>query len=485
MRSPLSDPQFPQLKAYVIEHTGLAYYEDKDEELATRIRRRLSASRLPDCGAYLRRLQDGDAGERELDALVKDLTIGETFFFRHQEQFDALREVVLPDVLERNETRRQLRIWSAGCSIGSEAYSVGILLRRDFADWISGWDISIIGTDINREFLSHARRGLYRDWALRSLPEETRQSYFTGSSNAWSILPEHREWVSFQYHNLATHPFPSLVNNLAAFDVILCRNVLMYFDWEMMSRIVSQLRECLVDGGWLLVGPSEGDIRLFRSFRTVNTPGATLHQRCERGTPEPEWVAPVLEPQPPIAPVSGQEDQWPASLTTVAGLDGTATPRERLAPFRDVDEWLASFNASESEATEPAPSRPDMTEVRRLADRGEWPNALQLCRELVDGSPLEPQGHFYQALVLEQMGNAPESETSLRRAIYLDRGFVLAHYHLGLLLQRQGDLQAAARAFRNAYRLLDRMEETDAFPDADGMTVADLKELVAMQTKEF
>jgi chemotaxis protein methyltransferase CheR len=127
----IQDPAYGLLKGFVIESTGLAYYVDKDEDLAGRIERRMSKRRAQDCAAYLRLLKDGHDGEAELDALIAELTIGETYFLRHRELFDALRDLVLPDLIERNRHTRRLRIWSAGCATGPEPYSVAILLRRE------------------------------------------------------------------------------------------------------------------------------------------------------------------------------------------------------------------------------------------------------------------------------------------------------------------------------------------------------------------
>src|SRR5262245_26353822 len=120
------DPDFRALKHHVIESTGLAYYADKDEELAARIGPRISQLALDGCGAYLTLLKNHEAGESERHLLINQLTIGETYFFRFTEQFDALRDVVIPDLLERNQATRSLRIWSAGCAIGAEPYSIAI-----------------------------------------------------------------------------------------------------------------------------------------------------------------------------------------------------------------------------------------------------------------------------------------------------------------------------------------------------------------------
>ena len=146
----VGDPFYTHLKEYVVESTGLTYYADKDADLARRVERRLSATGVRDCASYLEILRDPLRGAFEMDELIAEITIGETYFFRHPEHFDALRDQVLPDLILRNRGKRSLRIWCAGCADGPEPYSLAILLKREMAQEFLGWEVTILGTDINR-----------------------------------------------------------------------------------------------------------------------------------------------------------------------------------------------------------------------------------------------------------------------------------------------------------------------------------------------
>ena len=367
-----------------------------------------------------------------------------------------MRDRVFPDLIARNQARntakRSLRIWCAGCADGPEPYSVAILLKREMAHHLLGWEVTILGTDINRHSLAKAREGRFEEWALRSTPANIKNSCFSNQGRSWNIVPEFKEWVSFQFHNLVEHSFPSLINNLSAFDLIVCRNVMIYFGTDLMRRMIQQFHDSLVPGGWLVVGPAEPNMTCFTSFRTINAPGVTLYQKPDQ-TPHP---APLLEPftivlPPPIsAPPSSRE-------STTQGR--TADPVQRVPPTPD--------------------------DVRRYADDGAWEKASQCCEELLRKDNLQPNVHFYRALVLEQMSMHQEAKASLRRAIYLDRRSVLAHYYLGLLLQSGGDQGQAAKSFENALQLLALRPDTESFPDADGITVAELKKLAAMQIESL
>jgi chemotaxis protein methyltransferase CheR len=455
----VADPAYPRLKDFLIGATGLAYYADKDDDLAGRIAQRLARLGLPDCASYLTNLSS-TAGEGELDALIEDLTIGETFFFRHREMFDALRDVILPECIARNQHSRQLRIWSAGCSTGAEPYSVSILLRRDLGHLIQGWDVTIIGTDINRDFLARARAGCFEEWAFRGTPGELRRDCFTSSGTSWLLAPQFKQDVTFQYHNLVTHPFPSLLNNLFAFDVILCRNVAIYFSQPIVRRIVDHFCQSLVENGWLLVGHAEPNIETFAAFRTVNAPGAVLYQKTSVDNPTARFV-----------------DLPPAQLP-VAWLHPTESGPAHVGP-PEPHEPAATPNSPPASATGP----PQLVEIRALADRGEWEKAVNCCQQAVETDKLNPAVHFFHALILEQSGHHADAEQALRRSIYLDRAFCLAHYYLGLLLLKQGRLRPAARSFQNVLELLGRVDTNHVFTDGDGITAAELVKLTQMHLR--
>ena len=447
----VGDPLFPVLKQHVVGSTGLAYYTDKDTDLAWRISHRLSSLGMRDCASYLNLLLNPLRGPSELDALVAEITIGETYFFRHSEHFDALRNLVIPEIIARNAERRALRIWCAGCADGPEPYSLAIVLKRDMAHQLLGWAVTILGTDINRHCLARAREGKFEEWALRSTPDDLRNSCFRKEGRQWSLAPEYKEGVSFQYHNLVEHSFPSVLNNLVCFDLILCRNVMIYFGPDLTQRMIARFHDCLVPGAWLLVGPAEPNMTYFSSFRTVNAPGVTLYQK-------PDADSPIATNSVELAGQVGIG--WPIGYRAASDKANAASGPIDHGP--KVDEL---------------PHSPTLADVRRHADQGAWESAEHQCEQLLKTDNLNSEVHFYHALVLGQMRRPKEAEKSLRRAIYLDRRSVLAHYYLGLFLQSHGDSGQAGRSFENTLDLLRSRRDTDILAHADGITVAELKKL--------
>jgi chemotaxis protein methyltransferase CheR len=454
----VTDPGYQSLKHYLIESTGLAYYEDKDSDLAARVGARLGELKLPGCDAYLDLLKDHRTGESERHLLIGQLTIGETYFFRHTEQFEAFRDVVFPDIFERNQSSRTLRIWSAGAAIGAEAYSVAILLKQYFADRLAGWNVQILATDINQAFLARGQRGQFDERALRSTPDEVKREWFSASGTSWTIRPEIGGWVTFQYHNLVEHPYPSIVHGIAALDLILCRNVMIYFDWPVIDRIIGRFHECLVDGGWLAVGHAESNPDVFRAYRTVNVPGATLYQKSGERPVEPSSSAPISATETLWRPVSSAEQPWSPPV---------------LPPVPDS-------SRAGAEPRPPTPAFAGLALVRRLADEGKWTAAAHVCGELLEQDQLNPSVHFIQALILEQLKDRAGAERGFRRTLYLDRAFVLAHYHLALLLGLTDRRDSAIQSLRNVQALLSRLDGGEQIANADGLTVDDLRQLASM-----
>ena len=475
----LADPAFARLKALVIDVTGMAFYHDKDGDLAQILASRMAELAVAGCDHYLARLA-ADAGE--MDALVAELTIGETYFFRHKEQFDALRDVILPDLIERNRATRRLRIWSAGCATGPEPYSIAIMLEREFGMRIAGWHVTVLGTDINQKFLARAREGRYDQWAFRAMPEDIRAACFTKAGNQWQINAEYKRFVKFQYHNLIKSRFPSIIDNIAGFDLVICRNVIIYFSPETIAGLVPCFHESLTDGGWLVMGHAEPNQQLFRDFRTVNTPGAVLYQRADghrtrHAVPAEPAVPVVTAAHQPVLPRLTALDAGPRRRPHPAAAAGRAASDRAKPPLR-----------SPPLRSPPPPAPPGgeagsgLVRIRQLADCGRWEAAAAACDALLAATPMDAWGHFYRAMIHEQVGQAEDCEKALRRAIYLDRRMVLPHYHLGLFLLRRDDA-AAAKAFRNVLTLLQDLPDDGLVADGDKITAGQMREAVHMHLK--
>ncbi|WP_051946144.1 CheR family methyltransferase [Verrucomicrobium sp. BvORR106] len=461
----LRDPDFQKLKEWIIATTGLSYYADKDRDLATAVGR-CQQLEGRQAGEILEMLTRGL--DPALDRLVEELTIGETFFFRHLEMFHALRDHVLPDLIHRRAALKSLRIWSAGCSVGAEPYSLAILLHDLLGDAAQDWSFEIVATDINRRFLALARAGVYDNWALRGMEPELLKRTFHQLGARWRINDLYREAVTFRHHNLVKDKFPSIEHELSGLDLIICRNVIIYFDVPTNRRLADQFYRSLVPGGWLAVGHAEPHTEIFRAFQTVNAPGAVLYQRASEGegknAPSPGLAVPVSR--------SVAAPALPAAPTVQTVRTSAAAPQ-----------WVPVVR--EASPAVPEPVRPAEREANRetaveeittSADKGDLTSARKLAEALIAAQPLHEGAHFHLGLVLFQQGEWEKARMALKRSLYLRRDLAVAHYYLGLVQLGLGE--PAARSFQNARRLIIRLEGGAVLPWGDGLTAGELRALL-------
>jgi chemotaxis protein methyltransferase CheR len=345
------DPGYRQLKDHLIESTGLAFYAERDEPLTTLVAERLAVLGLRNCSSYAEFLAYGETGCAEMDVLIAQLTIGETYFFRDEEQFAAIRDVILPDILARKLCSKQLLIWSAGCATGAEPYSLAVLLERQLGVGMSGWQIRIHATDLNRTFLTQAMAGKFRAGALRSTSDEVKRECFVKEGLTWTIHPRYKQWILFQQMNLMESDFSASFPAGTQFDLIVCRNVMIYFSREVNGRLVGQFHQSLGDGGWLVVGSAEANIDNIKIFRAVNAAGARLFQK--------------IPPSSGLLAAAPEANPEPAST----GLPAAVMPSAH------------------------APASPqvviaDLDGLRQLADNGDWQGAAEYGKQLLSQNGL-------------------------------------------------------------------------------------------------
>jgi chemotaxis protein methyltransferase CheR len=207
----------------------------------------------------------GRTNERLLAELVEAMAINETFFFRDGQPFEVVRRAVLPELVKRRADVGRLHIWSAACSSGQEAYSVALLLRHHFPD-LAGWDIRILGSDLSAAMLERARQGRYSDLEVsRGLPAELRDGYFRRQADGWQLVDDVRRMVEFRPINL-NGAWPEL----PPLDLVLLRNVLIYFDVPTKQRILERVRRVLQPHGYLLLGGAETTHNLHDGFVPVS-----------------------------------------------------------------------------------------------------------------------------------------------------------------------------------------------------------------------
>jgi chemotaxis protein methyltransferase CheR len=260
---PLPDDVFRLLRDFIHDYCGIYFDDGSKFLLERRLNRRLEQHRLRSFTEYYHFLRYDRKREEELVVLIDNLTTNETYFFRENAQLKAFSEEILPELRVQSGSRRSLRIWSAGCSTGEEAYTIAILLLES-GDWWHDWQVEIIGSDINQRVLHTARRGLYKKGSHRATPPEMLRKYFVEEGRGdYRIIDPVRELVSFSYVNLLDPHKTSLIRDL---DIIFCRNVIIYFDQAAKKRVIDVFYRMLRESGYLLLGHSESLMNISTAF---------------------------------------------------------------------------------------------------------------------------------------------------------------------------------------------------------------------------
>lgn len=277
LEATLSEQAFDQLRAIIRERAGIDFPDEKRYLLESRIRPRLVACGMSSFEAYVRYLQQGHDPD-EMTHLLNAVTINETSFFRHPSQFEALGEELLPELAEqrRDHGTSEVRLWSAACSAGDEAYSLALLVTEQIKPRFPHVEFQIIGTDIDTDVLEKARTGHYRKRAIRNVPTAYLHKYFQRRDNTFVLNASIREMVTFRTLNLTD---AQDVRRMGDFDVIMCANVLIYFDQRRKKQVLQSLHRSLRPGGYLLVGGSEALGESAAQFETIQEKGALVYQR--------------------------------------------------------------------------------------------------------------------------------------------------------------------------------------------------------------
>lgn len=261
--TPLPDDVFRLLRDFIHDYCGIFFDDGSKFLLERRLNRRLQQRQLKSFEEYYHFLRYDRKREEELALLIDNLTTNETYFFREGAQLKAFSEEILPEIREALAGRKSLRIWSAGCSTGEEPYTIAMLMLES-GDWWRGWQVEILGSDINQRVLHTARRGVYKKGSLRATSAEMVAKYFVEEGKGdYRIIDRVRELVSFSYVNLLDPFKTSLIRDV---DIIFCRNVIIYFDREAKKKVIESFYDKLREGGYLLLGHSESLINISNAF---------------------------------------------------------------------------------------------------------------------------------------------------------------------------------------------------------------------------
>ncbi|MBN2202314.1 tetratricopeptide repeat protein [bacterium] len=481
---------------------GLLFPKERWLDLLKGIQAASKEFGFDDPEACIRWLMSTSLKKQHIETLALQFTVGETYFFREPKIFEALEKHILPELIRsRWESDRRIRFWSAGCCTGEEAYSIAILFSRMIPD-LHTWKISILGTDINPQFLQRAEEGVYREWSFRGTPYWLKENYFkVNAEGNYVIHPQIKKMVKFQSLNLVEDSYPSLFNDTNAMDIVFCRNVLMYFTQDHMNRIIERFHQSLMDKGWLVVGSSETSHIFFPQYTACNFPGAILYRKEKeakrryrdfvRGDGnDSAWDAdpafstfvPRFHPReekPAAAPARPRPVPEPAAETVVAAPPEPVSEYEQALGLYENGRYEEVIERSEKKLNGNG-SDPKLMSLlaKAYANRGQLKDAIVWCEKAISAEKLNPGHYHLRAVILQEQGDVENAIASLKRALYLDSDFVLAHFMLGNLSQQAGKIRESRKYFENALALLKGVGQETVLTESGGMTAGRMQQLI-------
>jgi len=245
----------PRLIQAVAEHTGVVIDSNKLVSLSYFLQQScLKLAISPE--EFVAELERSKPPAPLYNELIPHLMVGESYFFRDKRQINLLKDSLLPALIDSKQDDKSLRIWSAGSANGEEIYTIALLLH-ELLPKIDSWHLHLLGTDINQQSIHAARAGYYRANAMRTMPDYFLQKYFIRDEQGFQLQPKIRDLVKFQYLNLVDNQYPSILNGTTTVDLILCRNVLIYFDEKHINHVMQRLSQCLTERGTLILGASD------------------------------------------------------------------------------------------------------------------------------------------------------------------------------------------------------------------------------------
>nr|WP_242040215.1 MULTISPECIES: CheR family methyltransferase [unclassified Desertifilum] len=489
--------------------TGLQIRPQDAPTLRQKIINRCRLLRLSSPEAYYELLSaSGTESFREWQALISLITTGESYFFRDRGQFSVLRDRLLPELIQRQRQvspeRPTLKIWSAGCSTGEEAYSLAILLTELIADW-QNWNLTIVGTDINQTALEKARQGFYGDWSFRWVDKTLIHRYFERTKEEWKISHQIAKLVQFRYDNLVEYFSPNF-NDFAQVDLAICRNVFVYFDFAAIERSLQKIYQRLNPGGYLISGHTELQGQNLTQFQIKVFPESVVYQRPIVGRTEPDRTQPQIDSFLPL--VNPVKQPKPLILSPEATLASvSASPKQpKLTPKKTE---TCSLPEEEIQSL--------ITQAELLFQQKKYPQALTLVTELLEkklplfelfyltarihanlgnlkpasdyGSraielnPLIVEPYFLLAHIAEEEGNIEQAKHYLKRAIYLEPHTLSAYLELGSLYTKQGDMNRARKMWQIAVELLEHQPPQAKIESGKETTVAEVLAMVRKNLK--
>ncbi len=450
------------------------------QDLARRLIAAAREAGIHDIDRFVDFLCSEKAKNQRLHYLVSLVTIGETYFFRNPSLLHVLEWSVFPSLFSRKAQQGVpvVRVWSAGCSTGEEAYTLAMILDQ-VSKTSKNNHASILATDVNHEALDVARRARYGPRSFRAPIPPRFASYFRPKGpDLFEISPQLKKMISFRPLNLIHPIYPSIETMTTALDVILCRNVLMYLEEDIRGEILERFSRCLVDDGWLVLGAAELHFASPTVWERVRFPGAILlRKRRNQNTRPSRTILPPQFSNPLASPLKENFQKACGDIHSTRhsknSLDSSKPPFQRFSnPAKEKDLEIQTGKGPDEDLSE------ILSSVNALQSERRIPEALALLEKALEQRKLDPRLHFAKGTLCWETGDTEEAINAYRRVLSLDPSAVMAHLALGILYSSRKKDAKARSHLEKALRRLETLQDEDSLLYGEDLSAAQVRHMV-------
>lgn len=504
----VQDEFLPALFQLIAVRTGLQTRQQDQTHVHKKILARMQVLKIFELAQYYKLLEASTPqSDREWQNLVAILTTGESYLFRDQGQINLLKNKILPELIayqrnlkvKENRQKASLKIWSAGCSTGEEAYSLAILLH-ELLPKQDDWQITILGTDINPEAIKKAKQGIYNSWSFRTLSPELQRRYFSPHHSNWKIDTQIQERVKFYTGNLIQDKFPDSTSDICDLDLIVCRNVFIYFNAAAITTVLGKFYQSLRPGGYLMTGHAELCSQELHQFQTQVLPESLVYQRhFSSASTHTAWaedhsaLSPYKQQQrsPNQTIKSGESNNLLNGLTSKVRVsdelrqnsaqvqkknfnathnvvDNQTSIKNQLAlcqaALKQAESLLQSgiytlaLQASQQAANyDPTNFDAYYLMAQAYANLGQYQRAKDCCQQASEVDMLSLKPYYLLAKVAEEQSDLDLAKSILKKIIYLDPKAIAAYLELGAIYAKENDSARATKMRNSAFELLNQI----------------------------
>lgn len=485
----LSKTDFDKFRQYLENRAGMYIDDSKQNSFKISLDTRMNMLSIKDYSAYYSLITTNAFGRKEFDELLDLVLIRETFFFRDERQLCVLTKNVLPELLERKRGQ-EIKIWSAGCATGEEPYSIAMAILENFHP--GSGNVSVYATDISPENLERAKEGVYSKSAMRAIDKAVLNRYFIQREGQYYINDQIKQRVRFDTLNLIE---PNIYPETGSFDIVFCKNVIIYFRLETVKTVIRKFYNILTPGGYLFLGHSESLWQISDEFELEEFSGVFLYRKNRKTNvivPSTKWL-----PQTQITgcgPVTGGQKsgvkipadvsyspipvkKFTARKSIYGKRDLSELIKKGLQPAADVDYDSMLETIEDVLVDNPSNVDAHLFAGKIYANMGLYDKALKKGTDALEINDLCAEAYLLIGSICYKIGELEKAVSSFKKAIYLDDKSVLSHYYLGNLYKDSNMTEQAIREYGNVVNIFDTNAGRGELLVGEVFTVNQLKEI--------